>query len=449
MNAHFVTPTLLAVFFASPALLGATLTVSKTGALTTIQAAIDQAVAGDDIVVEAGTYQENPRISAGKTGISITGKGTVIVEARGAGGVAHGAGIVVDAANVELSQLTIRNAAFAASSPDDQDGHGLLVRGNGFLGRKLTILGSRKIGIYSQADQALFQDCQVRGAVVGMYLESGTSLVVDGCTIRQCDEYGIEFTDVTDLEIFDCLILGIEDGSCIASDGGVNATVAIHDNRLENADADGLEAKATGLVVERNVLVGTGGGMFLSGDGLIARDNELFTLLGNEAIFVSNTVGGLIERNTVRGFTQEGIFLQGTTSGITVRNNSLRNGFATDRAAIRIDGVDHVIEGNKVTDVAGDAFLVECNTTTFTGNVVKRAVRDGFDLTNQAILVTLENNQVNDCGAEGLDHTGIFATIRNNTFKNCRIDVAAPGTLNEFTGNVFATGGQGTLPEID
>ena len=39
--------------------------------------------------------------------------------------------------------------------------------------------------------------------------------------------------------------------------------------------------------------------------------------------------------------------------------------------------------------VRGDAFFLECTSTTLTGNVVKRAARDGFDLSNQAILVTL------------------------------------------------------------
>lgn len=140
--------------------------------------------------------------------------------------------------------------------------------------------------------------------------------------------------------------------------------------------------------------------MYLESGTNLVVDNELFTLVGNEAIFVSNTVGGLIERNTVRGVTQECTRLQDTTPGITVRENSLHNGFATDRTAIRADGVDPVIEDTKDAAIAGDAFVLECTSSTFTGNVVKRAARDGFDLIRQAILVNLENNPVSDCGAD-------------------------------------------------
>lgn len=84
------------LLFSIPTTHAATLYVSSTGTgasctkadpCGSIQGAVNNAIANDEIMVGAGQYTENVRIVPGKDGISITGKGAGVTVVTSAGGV--------------------------------------------------------------------------------------------------------------------------------------------------------------------------------------------------------------------------------------------------------------------------------------------------------------------------------------------------------------------------
>jgi len=124
----------------------ATLEVGQGQAYTTIQSAIDAAKTGDTILVNEGTYMENPRIKM--NGISLIGKNTekTIIDGRKAS-----SGVRVDEMNnVVINGFTIRN-----SSGGGQEDAGIVIyKGNGNTISNLIIKGnSVGISIYQGSNK--------------------------------------------------------------------------------------------------------------------------------------------------------------------------------------------------------------------------------------------------------------------------------------------------------
>jgi len=114
----------------------ATFFVSTTGTGTdcsaanpcdSIQAAVNNAAAGDKIKIDRGHYSENVVIPAGKDGLTIKGKGagkTVVMSAGGRDGIFAPAGVPLDAvfdvfsSNVEFKKMTVGHPAGQALKRD-------------------------------------------------------------------------------------------------------------------------------------------------------------------------------------------------------------------------------------------------------------------------------------------------------------------------------------------
>lgn len=116
----------------------ATLDVGQGQAYTTIQSAIDAAKTGDTILVNEGTYNENPRIKT--NGISIMGKNRekTIIEGR-----KTSSGIRIDEVNnVVISEFTIKNSGGGGQ----EDAGVAIYKGNGNTVSNLIITGN-SVGI--------------------------------------------------------------------------------------------------------------------------------------------------------------------------------------------------------------------------------------------------------------------------------------------------------------
>lgn len=124
----------------------ATLEVGQGQAYTTIQSAIDAAKTGDTILVNEGTYMENPRIKM--NGISIIGKNAekTIIDGR-----KTSSGIRIDEMNnVVIKGFTIRNSAGAGQ----EDAGVVIYKGNGNTVSNLIITGNLAgISIYQGSNK--------------------------------------------------------------------------------------------------------------------------------------------------------------------------------------------------------------------------------------------------------------------------------------------------------
>jgi hypothetical protein len=100
---------------------------SSSSPCGSIQTAVNQAQAGDNINIQPGTYSENINIPTDKEGISLTGSGklnTIIASAGGIDGVEAPAGVPADividilAKKVTIKNLTILHGEGAVSKHD-------------------------------------------------------------------------------------------------------------------------------------------------------------------------------------------------------------------------------------------------------------------------------------------------------------------------------------------
>jgi parallel beta-helix repeat protein len=151
----------------------ATLDVGQGQPYTTIQSAIDAAKTGDTILVNEGTYNENPRIKT--NGISIMGKNRekTIIEGR-----KTSSGMRIDEVNnVVISEFTIKNSGGGGQ----EDAGVAIYKGNGNTVSNLIITGN-SVGI-------------------SIYQGSNNN-IVSGNVIESNSGYGINLYASNDNKIF-------------------------------------------------------------------------------------------------------------------------------------------------------------------------------------------------------------------------------------------------------
>jgi hypothetical protein len=196
--------------FLAPGVAGATTwTVGPGRPLTSIQAAIDLAQAGDRVDVEAGWYHERLTL---KNGVSVHGlpPGAVVVDAEGEGPVVTALGI---GTSTTISGLVLH--------------HGSALHGG---------------GLYALASSPTFQDCIFTSntAVLGggAYLRDGSRAVFVECQFvgNLATVGGGLYVDFSAVRLDACRLSGNEasDGGGLAASNAAEASLnytLIHDNR--------------------------------------------------------------------------------------------------------------------------------------------------------------------------------------------------------------------------
>lgn len=486
----------VALFVASvvlslPTARASTITVSPTGAITTIQGGIDAAAAGDTVLVKSGTYVENLAITS-KAGLVLKAKGKVILDARPNGAAGSGAAIVVTSSDtVVVEGFTIQHAK--------SDGMGNLGRGviaTGSLGvtvRKCSFIDCEDFAVQITGVSARVDQCKVLGGGGGVNI-IGNGFSVTKTTVREVDDDGIRVNGLLGL-VQSCTIAGTSAGQgvhltgqgCVVEKCLISRTASegvllsndgnlIQKNVLQDIDDQGIHGIAADATqVLANTITGTTSeAILIEGADAIVRKNKL-TLFRTAGIAIegstftiqqntlsgggTNTVGidvsmaaggGTIEKNSIADVRDGGVVVAATAGMTQVLKNTVQRCGAAGSSAIRVAGNATIVDGNKVKDGAGDGIAISGDTVVVQNNVVTNHAFDGIDVNSAgADGVQLVANVVTGNAAEGIENNGTNTVCTNNTSKSNRTDIASDGSFASFASNSFVTGGQMTSPAID
>jgi len=478
-----------------------TFTVSKDGNLTSIQAAISAASPGDTIKVESGTYRENVVVPSNRAGLTIDGSGKVFIDAYPASGNPAGPGIRVQAADVTLRDLIVKNAREAGSLTGD----GVYV-----TAARVTIVDVKAwncddAGLHVVSSQAVIRDCFVRSCDEGIDAQGfgisvndfkaervddgivieGNGARVTSCDIVQASSYGVEI-DGNDGRVKDCYVLGtsstavdINGDDAVVVDCRTEATyhaIEVAGNRClvkgnkikrqyrEAIEVTGSDAKVIGNTITdcgSYAITVEGSGATVSGnkvrkpDGYaIDVDGGAFTITGNDirectdgyaGISIDFAVGGLIADNDIRDNSGGGIEIGSQTYFLEIRDNEVKS---CGDDGYYVAGTGHTVTANLASKCSRNGFRTYGSQHVLKGNEAVGGDGDGFDAEGGS-QHEFRDNLAKGNGAEGFDIGSDSTLVKNNVAEKNRLDLTNSGANNTFDGNEFQTGGPTVAPQLD
>jgi parallel beta-helix repeat protein len=134
-----------------------------------------------------------------------------------------------------------------------------------------------------------------------------------------------------------------------------------------------------------------------------------------EGIYVNNLAGGQVLDNVSHDNSAHGIYLAGSTTGVTVQGNtSYHNAYQWERDA---NGIDDVAPGNSII-----------------GNVTYANEDTGINITSGANNMLIADNVSYDNGDHGIDNSGVSGgrIIENTVYYNCTDGINVEGTSSNY-----------------
>ncbi|MBK6940470.1 MAG: right-handed parallel beta-helix repeat-containing protein [Planctomycetes bacterium] len=382
-----------------------------------IDAALKSASAGDTIEVAAGLYREAVVIDASLDGVTLRGKGKVIIEPRDPQLGALGPGIQIAAANVTVRNLIVRHAKGGSEA-------GIEIQGaNSVALEKVTVVHANGHGIVGSGKLLRIENCTVQGCNGGIELMSDGA-IVRKTKVEQDGQNGIIV--IGDSAIIEkCKVRMIEGGSGISVAGSLG--------RVESNDVSLIDTF----------------GIWVDGAVSTVRGNKVRSLPDDGVgILVQHAqLGTVLEKNTITETSSSAILIAAGCSEVLVRKNVAKSCGVEDEPSFLVDAGFTTLEGNMAQRGQCDGFRVTTNFNELIGNVAKFCLEDGFDIDGGANVLT-KNVSIGN-GGEGIENSNALNSYYGNTSSKNRIDIAASAVFANFDGNVFKTGGANTLPEID
>lgn len=419
----------------------ATITVSKNGAITSIQAGVDAAQAGDIVLVKAGTYFGVVDIGAAKAGLTLKAQGKVVLDARLEDGTPLGAGMVIDVDDVSIRGFVVRHAQDI--SGNDGDG----IRSTGLRTRieKCKFERTEGAGVFLSGADSIVKSCSFVATRPGVAVDGAVGTRISNSRFERLGGNGVEVDATADVIVEQCVFTTF-DGSGVAAIGN-GPNFVVRKCKLEALEG-GIDVSSPGALIENNDVraCGFGIGSFIDG-GTVRKNKVARVFTTTEAIGVGNSDGVVVEDNVVKDARGAGFATAANSSNCVFRDNTaVRSGGGTF-GAFNIEGAGHELEDCVALASATDGFEIISTVTTLVDCVAKNGLIDGFDVgvSNTTVLdgcIAIGN------AAEGIENSANGTVLTDCVAKNNRTDVANNGTFATFD-VTFVTGGQATPPAIE
>ncbi len=414
-----------------------TITVSKTGALKTIQSGVNAAGPGDTVIVKAGTYRENVTIPTGKDNLELDAKDGVVIDALPTGGAPAGPGIVVDSPGVTISGFEIRNAQVDTGP---YPACGILGLKSQLLVKNCRICSCRGQAVFAlPADGDKVKDSTIENNDAGLEL-TGSGVQISNVVIHRAPEKAIRIVG-DGAQVKRCDVRGIEGlGVDIFGDDAL-----VEDNEFESIHNGAIEVNGASALVQNNVLTNVANnGIWVTGDGPeVVKNTVNGCALAGIGVFGGGGSGGKVKKNVVTHCERGGIVVVAPDVDVTKNVISFIDGEALSVSSVGglvqsneirdvIDGIGMSLEGdalevrdNEVKDVNGGHVGIQIGGAigaTIAGNDVARTSSHGYFVATGCSDCVIEDNSATDCG-NGFEHgfriEGPNHMVRANSAKRC------------------------------
>ena len=367
--------------------------IEVPGDFASLQAAVNAALTGDEIVVASGSYEETLLID-GKSSITLRGQGQVILR----GGDAITATIkLTDCTDVTIERIGFEQSASRAVEVEESDGIRLSrCRIDGTGGNAVELIN---------CGGTVIERCVIRqpgGLGIAVFECSGT--LVSQCRIEEAGDSAIRISNLGNTIVERCQLIrpekfGVEIGVFVSALG-----CAVLRNQIVEPGVGGLRLNGAQAIARENKIVrpgsvgievqSGGGGAILEGNLVIRPGDYGLAIFGANAIVRGNRVvkpgsvgvvadvsGLTLTDNTFVAPLGSGVDLQsGVSSGFVARNrvlNAVSNGFA-------IGASNLLVLENQALGCDGDGFLVSNGPNQIAHNAAKGSGQ--FDLNETSML---------------------------------------------------------------
>lgn len=459
----------------------ATFVVPSQG-IPNIQTAVNGASTGDTILIKKGWYRENVIVNA--SGLKFVGRG-VTWDGNVLG--ADGDALTITGDDTVIQGITFRNGNYQINviagnrtqvmkcSFLDPAQDGVYVD----LGNDTVVTGCRFVGVGSDGAEIygngtiLTKNLVQQSGNRGFYLE-GDAVRVEGNSFFNLDDSNGVYVLGNNAVVVKNKA-SLVDSDVVRIDGN-GALVEL--NKADRCDSRLANVAGINATVQKNSASYVQGAVFVDGDGAQVLSNKIsncgssdaisvvgdaVTIRGNSiattwddadgiSVSINTAGGGTIEGNRMTDCAGNGLNLQ--SDNLVVRSNTCTRCGQDNRAGISVVGDINNLEANTSTDADNIGILVNGNTNTVVRCAVKNALADG-------IKVSAGNNNTFDtcsatgCGGEGFDNRGTNTALTGGSYLKNRFDVAndliggASFTDTTLAGVRFVSGGNAQQPEVD
>jgi parallel beta-helix repeat protein len=380
----------------------------------TIQAAVNAAKPGDQIVVAQGLYTEAVLID-GKQQLVLRGQGNVRLDSKGLGVALALSGCSA----IELRGLRIVGADGMAVSVDSCSDVSMA---DCALISRTPEAGADCMQITSSAGVSLLH-CEFRGSQAEGALDVGlsggpvTDLKLTGCLFIEPVLDAVRLNQVQGAELVRNLVR--RPGLCFVDVLGSVSGVMLRGNRVRQPGDVALFALGSDVsAVHNQVSGGFSAGLYLQGSGMLASDNRISSMFG-QGLLLFGAEGQLL-RNTIAGCGENGITADGLH--LVVSDNVIEG---VQGAGIQLTGTGHTVERNRISGAVLYGLSVNAPSSSARDNVV---VGDGALPLLAGVLMVGDGAVFSGNQVSGSGHDGFVLSGKNGHISlNAALDSAHDG----------------------